>query len=199
MYLSVMQDGRRRRVSEMLQDIREAFPDGIPQGTPLHFVGEPSWNLNTPILLCRLSGSGIRPVIETRVPKSTEGAVRESVFLFLNEIINILNEDYAGKGVLKLLLGTTSSKGRAALYGDVCSFSDISKAFEAYPQLKGGSKVVLQFQAGKAVDPSKLLHFLPPDRFAIEMKKDITVLGFEDTDKALQKAGYDFYYEDEEE
>lgn len=171
--------------------------DDLPhclEGRILTFAGDPAGNENTNLLLQRLAPTGVRPVIRTRLPKNRD------IGIYLNCVINLLNESYDGsKGVLKLDIGSTSEKTRHLRYGDVFSLTELSKLFGHLPRLKSG-KVVLILQASMPLDPGKLTRLFPPDIFAVELLPDKEGLRFPsgEMEEALRKEGFDLAYEETE-
>lgn len=162
------EDGHSYKLPEFLALVQEQYPDGFPSGTPLGFQSEPSWNLNTNLVLTRLAwqaeetGAKVFPYIETSLPQ--EANVRS----FLSSLINAVNEEYAGKAVIKLLLGSTSEASRKKVYEHPWGLASIAKLFEHLPKLKEG-RIVLSFDPFCPLDFSKLRRLFPPEFFAIEL------------------------------
>ena len=171
--------------------------DDLPhclEGRLLTFEGDPAGNENTNLLLQRLAPTGIRPVIRTRLPKGRD------IGIYLNCVVNLLNESYGGsRGVLKLDIGSTSEKTRHLHYGDVLALAELSKLFNHLPRLKSG-KIVLVLQASMPLDPKKLSRLFPPDLFAVQLLDDKEGLSFPhgETEQALRKEGFDLAYEETE-
>lgn len=192
--LPILLENKKLTVQNMMDIVTEHYPEGIPKGLRIRFEGEPSFNRNTSMFFIRMAERGIYPIITTILP-TTEAWK----FPFVNEAINILNEEYNGtNGVLKLLIGSTSEKARKAMYGDVRTLTDFSKSVKHLPKLKNDGKIVLTFSPEHKIEPQKLLHFFDPVDFAVEISNASNDLGLEFTDieRDVKRAGFDIYYED---
>ena len=121
-------------------------------------------NLNTPLVLIWMKDKGKLPIVSTTL------CDKENYGIHLNELINIMNEDYKGQMSLELYLCSTAGKERAARFEkDPVGLSDISKVFEKLP--KGKSKPVLVFDADKTVDYSKIHKLFSPEDFMIRINE----------------------------
>ena len=199
MFIIPVQEGNRpSRFHQLLASVPlPESEDDLPhclEGRLVAFEGDPAGNENTNLLLQRLAPTGIRPVIRTRLPKGRD------IGIYLNCVVNLLNESYGGsRGVLKLDIGSTSEKTRHLRYGDVLSLGELSKLFNHLPRLKSG-KIVLVLQASMPLDPKKLSRLFPPDLFAVQLISDEEGLSFPhgETEHALRKEGFDLAYEETE-
>ena len=181
----------------MLGTIQEKYPDGIPAHLRVRFATEPSFNRNTSMFLIRLAEQNVTPVVETILPSVEE----DWKFPYLNELVNIINEEYDGRnGIIKFVLGSTSEKTRKTLFGPVRTIADISKAFGHLPKLKNDGKVVLTFYADRPFDITKIRNSFSPTDCAIELKTSDASLSFnyDEVEKSVRSAGYDLYYEDDD-
>ncbi len=172
-----------------LKAMQETFPDylngDLSEDVIVTFSGgEPSQCKAFELFLIKIAGYSVHPIIETIAPKS------ENYFLFLNSIINTINENYFGKkATLKLRLGSSSERSRKVHYGDVISLSELSKAFEHFPVITNEGKIILVFDESLPVDNEKLLKLFAPERFAIEIVRSAD--SSEPFDPApLKKSGY---------
>ena len=171
-----------------LKDLREAFPgylnDNLSEDVIVTFSGgEPSQCKAFELFLIKIAEYSVHPVVETIAPKI------EHYSLFLNSVINTINESYRGqKATLKLRLGSTSERSRKAHYGDVVSLSELAKGFEHFPAVINGGKVVLVFDATLPIDAMKIQKLFPPDKFVIELVQPIDAELFNPA--PLRKAGY---------
>lgn len=193
----ILRDNKKLTVSQMMEYVTNEYPDGIPHGLRIRFIGEPSFNSNTTMFLIRMAQFGVYPIIETILPSQSD----EWRFPYVNEAINVINEEYGGtRGILKFLIGSTSEKARKTLYGAVRTMADFSKAVPHFPKLKNDAKIVLSFDTSHPVDADKILKCFSPSDFAVELKTDSTTLnlGYKDTEAAVKKAGFEIYYEDDE-
>lgn len=163
-------------------------------GEKLCFEGDPANNENSNVLLHKLAPTGIYPIIESRLPKLREPGI------WLNCVINLLNEDYQGtKGILKLDLGSTSEKSRHLRYGDVVSLTELSKLFTHFPKLKNNGKIILVFSPSMPLDGSKLQKLFEPTSFAIELRRNNEGLAFpyRELEQDLVRRGYSLAYEED--
>ena len=192
MFIIPVQEGNRpSRFHQLLASVPlPESEDDLPhclEGRLVAFEGDPAVNENTNLLLQRLAPTGIRPVIRTRLPKGRD------IGIYLNCVVNLLNESYGGsRGVLKLDIGSTSEKTRHLRYGDVLSLGELSKLFNHLPRLV--------LQASMPLDPKKLSRLFPPDLFAVQLISDEEGLSFPhgETEHALRKEGFDLAYEETE-
>jgi len=192
--IPILRENQKLSVQQMKDIITEHYPEGIPRGLRIRFIGEPSFNRNTSMFLIRMAEYGIFPIISTILPSSDEWK-----FPYVNEAINILNEEYNGtNGVLKLLIGSTSEKARKTMYGAVRTLSDFSKSIKHFPKLKNDGKIVITLSPEHAIDATKLTHFFDPVDFAVEVRSEDSALDLDYTDieKSIKKAGFELYYED---
>jgi len=166
----------------------EFISDDIIQDIPVFFTGgDPALNKGFELFFIEISKYSIIPVIETIIPKN------ESIMIFLNSVINTINESYRGtKAVLKLHVGSSSEHSRKAHFGSVVSLSEISKSFTRFPTLINEAKPILVFDASLPFDAGKIATLFPPETFAIEIRKDQQTLDFFD-DTSIRKLGYSIF------
>lgn len=182
--------GKPRKLADLKKDFFSHFddPEEIPAGVHLSFKGENTFNKALNLLIIQLAPYGVRPEIRTVLPRDDE-----NLWLYINDFINTLNENYAGtKATLVLDFGSTSEKARKNIHGSVRSLGDTAKAFEHFPVLKNGGKIVLSFRTGYTVDADKLAKLFPPEQFAVEIINPELALDFEDF-SGLERAGYSRY------
>lgn len=171
-----------------LKAMQETFPDylngDLSEDVIVTFSGgEPSQCKAFELFLIKIAEYSVHPVVETIAPKI------EHYSLFLNSVINTINESYRGqKATLKLRLGSTSERLRKAHYGDVVSLSELSKGFEHFPAIINEGKVVLVFDATLPIDAMKIQKLFPPDKFVIELVQPVDAELFNPA--PLRKAGY---------
>lgn len=192
--IPILLENKKLTVQDMMNIVTEHYPEGIPKGLRIRFEGEPSFNRNTSMFFIRMAEHGIYPVITTVLPSTDEWK-----FPFVNEAINILNEEYNGtNGILKLLIGSTSEKSRKTMYGAVRTLADFSKSAKHLPKLKNDGKIVLTLSPEHKIEPQKLANLFDPIDFAVEISSTSNDLGLEYTDieKSIKKVGFDIYYED---
>ena len=72
--IPVIRQNHRLRLHELKSELMEqgVSLEDVPSGMVLRFIGEPSYNENTNLLLYGLAPFKIHPVIETRLPKDNE-------------------------------------------------------------------------------------------------------------------------------
>lgn len=190
----VLQENKKLSVAQMMEYVEREYPDGIPHGLCVRFASEPSFNRNTTMFLIRMAQYGVRPVISTVLPAKAN----DWRFPYVNEIVNVLNEEYDGRnGILKFLLGSTSEKTRKTLYGDVRTMADLSKTVPHFPKLKNDAKIVLTFLTGHPVDASKIAKCFSPTDFAVEIKSDGDTLPLDcrEIEASVKKAGFEIFYD----
>lgn len=191
---------KRRTKSEMLTELMDTVGEDALHGLTLEFYGEPAKNENTNLLLIALAPYGVRPVVETTLPKGED----EKTELYLNALVNIMNEDYKGTGcIIKLMLGSTSEGVRKNLFGNVISLTELSKLLEEgkMPEIKNGGKLVLAFDAERTVDVQKVARLFSPERCAISLyqEEDALPLGHKELEEAFTGKGFSIFYEQETE
>ena len=171
-----------------LKAMQETFPDylngDLSEDVIVTFSGgEPSQCKAFELFLIKIAEYSVHPVVETIAPKI------EHYSLFLNSVINTINESYRGqKATLKLRLGSTSERLRKAHYGDVVSLSELSKGFEHFPAIINEGKVVLVFDAKIPNDAMKIHKPLSTYNSVFGLKKPVDAELFNPA--PLRKAGY---------
>lgn len=156
---TVDEAGKHRKLADMKQDFFSHFPslEDIPHGVKVCFKGEPTANKALNLFLIQLAPYGIEPEVRTILPRGDE-----NLWLCLNDIVNTVNEDYAGtRATLILDLVSTSEKMRRNAHGAVRTLAETSKAFAQFPSVRNDGKVVLSFRDGYPVDAGKLRQLRP--------------------------------------
>lgn len=188
---TVDEAGKHRKLADMKQDFFSHFPslEDIPHGVKVCFKGEPTANKALNLFLIQLAPYGIEPEVRTILPRGDE-----NLWFCLNDIVNTVNEDYAGtRATLILDLVSTSEKMRRNAHGAVRTLAETSKAFAQFPAVRNDGKVVLSFRDGYPVDAGKLRQLFPPEQFAVEFTSPEPVLALVDY-SALGQAGYFRYH-----
>lgn len=196
--IPVIRQNHRLRLHELKSELMEqgVSLEDVPSGMVLRFMGEPSYNENTNLLLYGLAPFKIHPVIETRLPKDNE-----HLRVYINCATNMLNESYKGtEGTLKFHIGSTSEKERKARLGGVMTLTELGKLISDHlPPLKNEAKFVLVLDKDAPIDPKKLTRHFNPVTTAIELAdgNDQPALAFTDAKAAIRQAGFELYDEPE--
>ena len=196
--IPVIRQNHRLRLHELKSELaRQGVSlEDVPSGMVLRFMGEPSYNENTNLLLYGLAPFKIHPIIETRLPKDNE-----NLHVYINCAVNMLNESYKGtEGTLKFHIGSTSEKERKNRFGDVMTLTELGKLIQDHlPSLKNEAKFVLVIEKDAQLDPKKLIKHFNPVTTAIELVngKEQPTLAFGNAEDAIRKTGFELYYEPE--
>lgn len=196
--IPVIRQNHRLRLHELKSELvkQGVSLEDVPIGMVLRFIGEPSCNENTNLLLYSLAPFKIHPVIETRLPRDNP-----NLRVFINCVTNMLNESYKGtEGTLKFHIGSTSEKERRNRLGDVMTLAELGKLISDHlPPLKNEAKFVLVLEKDASIDPKKLAKHFNPVTAAIELAdgKGQPALAFTDAKERIRQAGFELYDEPE--
>ena len=150
-------------VSEMLAQIYEKY-EKPPENLVIRFSDDPGCNPNVIMFLIKMEKRYPRPIFITCFPKSIR-----NLNLFMNSIVNMINESYPEGFLFGMLLESTSEKQRKTKLHSVYTLQEISKAFEKVPKCTVKPVIILDTEYD--LDANKLANLFNPEDFAVKIKK----------------------------
>lgn len=176
----------------------------------VHFarMGEPSWNPSVlkaaMIMKVRHAAHRIHPVVSTMMPKRNT-----KLRTFIEQWLDIKNNNYEGEAGLQLSINSTSDQEREEMFsGNASTLAAIAAIMGPAPHVRG-RKITLNFAvANYTIDPEVLLRHFDPRYYLVKltpMHKTTSALAnniktdgeyteyypYLHHEEALRRAGYD--------